>query len=218
MAGGVSQLVALDHNALAKVAPNYEAMRTAIARCEKVDEISKLANQAVAAQAYFRQSQDVENEMHASRIRVRAERRLGEILKLMTASGQRANKGRAAEMSRGATLPEMGIPRDRASRAMQLADVPEDQFEAAIGGQKIAQPRKILADVRGPKKPALLVPINKTLALWGGVRDMGSAIESGAFPDIALWRENMQPFQVENLRHYIPLIIDYLTIVRKGIK
>jgi hypothetical protein len=33
--------------------------------------------------------------------------------------------------SRGATptLADMGIPRDRASRAMQLADVPAEQFE-----------------------------------------------------------------------------------------
>ena len=32
-----------------------------------IDEIAKLANQAVAAQAYYRQSQDVDNEMQASR-------------------------------------------------------------------------------------------------------------------------------------------------------
>lgn len=74
-------VVPLSRNDLARVAPNYEAMRTAIACCEKVDEIANLADQAVAAQAYFRQSQDVENEMQASRIYLLAERKLGALLK-----------------------------------------------------------------------------------------------------------------------------------------
>jgi hypothetical protein len=63
----------------------------------------------------------------------RAERQLGVILKRMAANGERAKPGNANQMSRGATsLDNLGIPRDRASRAMQLADVPADEFEAAL--------------------------------------------------------------------------------------
>ncbi|MGH9641365.1 MAG: hypothetical protein ACRD3Q_02965 [Terriglobales bacterium] len=114
-ARAMSAVVALPRTELARVAPNYEAMRMAIAKCEKVDEIANFADQAVAAQAYFRQSQDVDNEMQASRIRVRAERRLGEILKAMAANGERKKQGNEVK-SRGATsLKDLGIPKDRAS-------------------------------------------------------------------------------------------------------
>ena len=54
----------------------------------------------------------------------------------MEQRGDRAGKGdrKANVASRDiSTLSDLGIPRDRASRAMQLAEVPEDQFEAAHG-------------------------------------------------------------------------------------
>jgi hypothetical protein len=89
----------------------------AIAICESVDEISDLAGQAVAAQAYFRQSQDVENEMHANRIRVRAERQLGVILRRMAENGERKIQGNAVKSRDATSLGELGIPKDRASRA-----------------------------------------------------------------------------------------------------
>lgn len=208
-------VVPLKHAELAAVAPNYEAMRNAIAVCEKIDEIADLADQAVAAQAYFRQSKDVENEMGASRIRVRAERKLGEILKRMAETGERATAGEpvSQQMSRGATsaptLADMGIPRDRASRAMQLADVPEQEFEAALAEPRIAQPRRILDERRET------VPITKTLNLWGRVRDLGTAISAGEVPPIEAWRTNLQPFQVDELRRSIPLIVSYLSRIQE---
>jgi len=86
-------------------------------------------------------------------------------------------------MSRGATCPptldQMGIPRDRASRAMQLGEVPQDQFDAALAEDRIAQPRRVLRETHEPAKPAPLVPIDKTLTLWGKVRDLGSRSASG---------------------------------------
>lgn len=220
-------VVALPHESLATIAPNYEAMRQAIAKCERVDEIAKMADLAVAAQAYYRQSLDVENEMNASRIRVRAERRMGELLNQMKQRGERDN-GRGGDrrthsVSRGATLNDLGIPRDRASRAMQLADVPEAEFEAALGGEKPAQPRRILREIKGakdvtPKAAPPLVPIEQTLDLWGSVRNFGEALESGHMPPLALWRTNMQPFQVAHLRRFIPPVIEYLSTIYREIE
>ena len=63
----------------------------------------------------------------------------------MAERGERATNGepKSQQMSRGATsaptLSDLGIPRDRASRAMQLADVPEEQFEAALAEPTDAQ-------------------------------------------------------------------------------
>jgi hypothetical protein len=155
-----TQLTALDRSELGRVAPNYEAMRQAIELCQRVDEIADFANKAVAIQAYCRQSLDVENEMHASRIRLRAERRLGQLLKLTAENGERATRETArlvgssdAARRDQPTLADLGVPRDRASRAMQLANIPEEQFEAALAEPLVAQPRRILREAKPPKPP-----------------------------------------------------------------
>jgi len=69
----------------------------------------------------------------------------------MGENGERAAKenGRIPEVSRGAThtLADLGIPRDRASRAMQLAQVPSEQFEAAF-----ARPRRFFRPLAAPRE------------------------------------------------------------------
>jgi hypothetical protein len=68
----------------------------------------------------------VPHESIANAILMRAERKLGEILKRMAENGERKKQGNEVK-SRGATsLSDLliGIPKDRASRAMQLAEVP----------------------------------------------------------------------------------------------
>jgi hypothetical protein len=216
-----TEIVALPRASLAAIAPDYEAMRQAIAKCEKVDEIAQLADVAVAAQAYYRQSRDVENEIGASRVRVRAERRLGEVLKRMREMGERRGPGNP-QLSSDATigLPELGITRDRASRAEALASVPEEEFEAAMTGQHVAQPSRI---VRGHKNgkdvtPKPPVPIEHTLDLWGAVRTFGQRLADEELPPLTLWRTNIQPFQIEELRRFIPPIIAYLAAIHEDIE
>lgn len=55
------------------------------------------------------------------------ERRLGEILRAMAQNGERQRRGdtRPGVESSAVRLSDLGIPRDRASRAMQLAEVPQ---------------------------------------------------------------------------------------------
>jgi hypothetical protein len=75
-------------------------------------------------------------------LQTRAERRLGEILKRMAQGGERASANGSREaVSRGATrtLTDPGIPRDRASRAMQLAEVPQVQFDAGRPDRRLSR-------------------------------------------------------------------------------
>jgi hypothetical protein len=115
---------------------------------------------------------------------VRAERRLGEVLRAMAENGERKIQGNAVKSRDATSLEELGIPKDRASRAMQLADVPEDQFEAALAEPRIAQPRRILEEIKGA------VPITKTLNLWGRVRDLGAQAVVAAHDAGAMDGEN----------------------------
>ncbi len=61
----------------------YEAMCSAIAECHRVDEVKEIRDRAVAFQVYAKQALNVEAERQAAKVRVRAERRAGEMLKEM---------------------------------------------------------------------------------------------------------------------------------------
>lgn len=82
-------------------------------------------------------------ERHAAEIRVRAERKCGELLAEMP-----KNKGAAYEGNPGKsdarspdittqTLEEMGISKRQSSEWQKLAAVPEEQFEAAMAGPEV---------------------------------------------------------------------------------
>ena len=64
-------------------------------------------------------------------LRLRGERKLGKLLRRMADTGERVT-GRPEKVSQGATLSYLGSPRHRTSRAMQLAEVPEEQFERQV--------------------------------------------------------------------------------------
>ena len=53
-----------------------------------------------------------------------------EILRRMAENGERKIQGNAVKSRDATSLEDLGISKDRASRAMQLADVPQDQFDA----------------------------------------------------------------------------------------
>jgi hypothetical protein len=74
-------------------------------------------------------------EVWCAEIRLRAERRAGELLKQMAATGERvdakgSNKGVAVGDTH--TLLGLGITRDESSKWQKLADLSEEEFEAKI--------------------------------------------------------------------------------------
>ena len=79
-------------------------------------------------------------ERLAIAIRIRAERRVGQMLKETAASGERAKVGanRYAEKTSNVTtttsptLAKLGITRNQSSQWLRMADVPERDFERAI--------------------------------------------------------------------------------------
>ena len=58
----------------------YDAMYRAIAEAHAVDEVKDIRDKAIAIEIYSRQARNFENEMRAIEIRIRAERRCGELL------------------------------------------------------------------------------------------------------------------------------------------
>lgn len=116
----------------------YEAACRAIAECKAIDEVKGLADKAAAMQAYGRMANDRTLEVDAAEIRIRAERRLGEMLAAQKAEGG-LNRGAAtpsSATSASPTLAAVGISHDLSSRAQKLAAVPEAEFEAELAAKR----------------------------------------------------------------------------------
>ena len=117
--------------------PRYKQARTALAECHRVDEVKDIRDKAEAMAAYARQAKDSELIQYATEIKVRAERRCGELLtkadKNTGARGVGSNQHQVrSHDSTAPTLASMGLSRDESSRYQQLAAMPADHFETAV--------------------------------------------------------------------------------------
>jgi hypothetical protein len=119
----------------------YEAARLALAQAHDVDEVKDIRDKAEAMAAYARQAKDSELIEYATEIKVRAERRCGELLKATEkntgARGVGSNQHQVLSHDATApTLEDMGLTRSESSRYQQLADMPEEHFETAVATAK----------------------------------------------------------------------------------
>lgn len=124
----------------------YEAARSALAEAHRIDEVKSIRDKAEAMAAYARQAKDTELIQYATEIKVRAERKCGEMLRESAERGERAT-GKEPGPGRGrkkasddatplTTLADLGITRDESSRYQKLANMPDDHFETAIDTAK----------------------------------------------------------------------------------
>lgn len=119
----------------------YEAARTALAAANSVDEVKQIKDKAEAIRSYAKQARDFDMANWAAEIRIRAERKLGEMIKAQKESGgmnkgaQGAGSNQHVVRSHDESAPklsDLGITHSMSSRAQAIADVPEDEFEATI--------------------------------------------------------------------------------------
>lgn len=115
----------------------YEAACRALYEAKSVDEVKDLRDKASAMKAYARQAKNKQLEIDAAEIRMRAERRLGELMEYQRntvglAQGKRSDLGREATQVDKPTLAEAGIDKHLADRARKMAAVPEEKFENAL--------------------------------------------------------------------------------------
>lgn len=119
----------------ARLPANYEAMKTAIAECANVDECATWASKAAALASYARQVRDEEGEREFRRVRARAIRRCGELLKEIPAKAHGSPSGRGApphHSERAQAASCAGLSPDQTKDALRIAKVPTAEFEDAV--------------------------------------------------------------------------------------
>ena len=117
----------------------YDAARRALAAAHRVDEVKAIRDKAEAVRVYAKQAGDYDLQNQACEIRIRAERRAGELLVDMQTSGERQAKerGRPTKVSSPTTLPKLGITRDQSSKWQRLATMIDDAtFDKAVAQAK----------------------------------------------------------------------------------
>ena len=195
----------------------YDAMCSAIAACHGIDEVKELRSKARALEVYARQAQNTEAERKAAEVRIRAERRAGELLKEMGTQGTRQGRGERKAMSGDTTLApsgvisklptlaEMGITRDQSSKWQQLAAVPAKDFEEAIATTTCTEGIINANLLRNTPMP----PVNDdSLWLWGRMLDFER--EKFFDKDPQKLVEEMTLLMQEDIERLLPRVYEWL--------
>jgi hypothetical protein len=124
---------------------HYDAARKALAAAVKTDEVKAIRNEADRRRLYARQAKDRELEILATELRLRAERRLGQLIDAQKKSvglatgtrsqlhGRNSSGGTLKEPPESKpTLAEAGIDKKLSIHAQKLAAIPEEDFEREL--------------------------------------------------------------------------------------
>jgi hypothetical protein len=126
----------------------YEAARKALAEACRIDEVKDIRDKAKAMQVYAQQAKDNELIERATDIKMRAERRAGELLAEMEKNkgggekgvGRRGNNAVPIEnrINPAPKLSDINITKKESMNWQKLAKMPEDKFEEKLAGIKQA--------------------------------------------------------------------------------
>jgi hypothetical protein len=116
----------------------YNAACQALAVAKAADEVKDIRDKAEAMRAYAHQAKNRQMEIDAAEIRIRAERRLGELIKQqketvgLNTGAMGIGKSVVPTGNRTPTLADVGIDKKLSSHAQKVAAIPEDEFEEIV--------------------------------------------------------------------------------------
>lgn len=127
--------------AKANLPASYEAAKAALANCVSIDECKDWADKAQALASYAKQANDDEMMRQSTRIRDRAIRRCGELLKqIEPQQGARTDKelsvGTHTRFTRNDAAEQAGLSKHQQVQAIRVANVPAADFERQVESPK----------------------------------------------------------------------------------
>lgn len=188
----------------------YDAMCRAIDSAYAVDEVKEIRDKARAMEMYLRQAKNTEAERRACEIRLRAERKAGQLLEEREKAkpGPRPSPelGNFVAPNSAPSLDGLGITKRQSSDWQRLARVPEDEFEAALA-DPIEKPTTagIIRAATAPSRPAVS---NDALWLWGRMKDFDrDGLLSQQPADVLL---TMTPEMLDDVHALAPRVAHWL--------
>ena len=163
----------------------YEQACRALTEAKSVDEVKDIRDKAIAMSAYARQAKIRDLESDAVEIRIRAERRLGQMLVHQKATvglneGGRPSKTPAeAEGVLRGSLKDSGIDYKLSSRSQKLAQISDERFEQFVGDTRDAVNRAVKTAVRGLEIESEGEAYTEQLGDGCTVEDLESLINAG---------------------------------------
>lgn len=125
----------------------YEAACRAVSEALSVDEIKEIQNAAAAMKAYARQAKNKQMESDAVAIRMRAERRCGEMMaeqpKAKGGGDQKSDHRVFEKPGDPITLARAGIDKNLAHRARTFAAMDSETFEELVDEARVAVERGV---------------------------------------------------------------------------
>ena len=147
----------------------YEAVCRALAAAHRLDEVKEIRDRAEALRAYGQQARDNDLVSMAAEIKLRAERRAGDLIREMRAGGRLRKRGESGQQTQNTlriSLIELGITRLQAHKWEIEATVPEEEFENWLNQH---QPKRV-ATTFGLMKLAHILGTKRS-------RDVGTRLE-----------------------------------------
>jgi hypothetical protein len=195
----------------------YDAARKAIAAAHRVDEVKQIRDKAEAVRVYAKQAGDFELQNRAAEIRLRAERRAGELLADMAKNpgtrgeGRPRKDGTKIRRSSNTTaypppkLVEIGVTRDQSSKWQRLAKMIDDAtFDRALtqardknGELTTAALLREIKEVVRPAGTVVEPDINVVAAEL--IRDLDSVNRREKLKEVAQSRNRLNPTIRRNL-------------------
>src|SRR5580765_7442071 len=113
----------------------YARMQHAVGKCYSIDDCSTIATQADAIAAYFKQIKDDDSVKKFLAIKVRAWRKIGEVLSVVDGSDCESKSAHIRKVRRHfADDPTVKAMTDTTiGNALKLSELPADFFEQAVG-------------------------------------------------------------------------------------
>jgi hypothetical protein len=154
--------------------PVLQRVDHALAAATSVEQVKHIHDVAVAMAAYARQANDRDREADAAEIRLKAVRRLGEMIQTQKATvglnkgggDQRSDHRVSKKPGEKPTLAEAGIGKNLAHRARTLAKMAKPAFEQAVQDKR----RAVIARTTRPTTTKPVQPKRVThrdlLELW----------------------------------------------------
>ncbi len=192
-------------------------MCLAIAECHRVDEVKDIRDKAMALEVYARQSMNIDAERLAAAVRLRAERRAGQLLTELRRSpvyGGGDTTPRSADVAERSEYREAieraGISPRTATRFQEFATVPEEVFEAHLGN--VAAKPSVNGIMRAVNGATTMD--DGSLWIWGRLRDFerDKITQRPAADVLGGMTDSMQA----DVRRILPGVLDWLIDLREA--